>query len=217
MKTAILSTTIGCLLLTAGLTFGANEILSLTSGGQNNITLNTGTTSFSLDVSSSWSGYSSVGLSYWLQVPTSVASDFSITGVSYGSTFPNGNNTSPATVLFTDSTPAEGAASGFTLETRDLGAVVADTNNPAAAGTYSDTAMTINLSGLAPGTYTLEATFSGSRISEQSESGNFNDHAFASPSTFTITVVPEPATLSLLGLSGLGSFGLTMLRARRKG
>jgi PEP-CTERM motif len=34
---------------------------------------------------------------------------------------------------------------------------------------------------------------------------------------YTITVVPEPGTLSLLGLGALGSLGLTALRARRKG
>jgi hypothetical protein len=217
MKKSIL--TIGCLLLMAGLTFGANEMLSLTSSGNNSITLNSGTTSFSLTVSDSWTGYSSLGLSYWLQVPSAVASAFSITNVTYGSTFSSANQSGPATVLFNDSTSANGAASGFTLEDRDLGSTVGVGNPAVAAGSFPVTTMTINLNGLAPGTYTLESTFNSSRISEQTDSSN-GDHSFqngvASPATFTITVVPEPATLSLLGLSGLGSVGLTMLRARRK-
>jgi hypothetical protein len=214
MKKSILAA--GCLLLMAGLSFGANEMLSLTSSGNNSITLNSGTTSFSLDVSSSWTGYSSQGLSFWLQVPSAVASKFSITNVTYGSTWATGNQGSPSTVLFNDTS---GAASGFTLEDRDLGATV-NGGPTIAAGSYLATSMTINLSGLAPGTYTLESTFLTPKISEQTDS-NFGDNAFqngtASPATFTITVVPEPATLSLLGLSGLGSVGLTMLRARRKG
>jgi hypothetical protein len=210
-----LGITVGCLLLMVGLTFGANETLTLQSGGLGSITLGSGTTSFSLNVSSSWTGYSSEGLSYWLQVPSAVASAFSLTGVTYSATFPSGNQVSPATVPFNDAVAADGAASGYTIETRDLGATVNDTTMPVAAGTYLDTTMTVNLSGLAPGTYVLKSTTSGSRPSEQSDA-SFVGHNFP-VSTFTITVVPEPATLSLLGLGGLGSFGLTLLRARRRG
>jgi hypothetical protein len=213
-----LSIVVGCLLLMAGSTFGANETLTLQSGGLGSITLSSGTTSFSLNVSSSWTGYSSFGLSYWLQVPSAVASAFSLTGVTYSSTFPAGNQTGPATVLFNDNVAADGAASGYTIEARDLGGTVTDTStttNAIAPGTYLDTTMTFNLSGLAPGTYVLKSTTSGSRPSEQSDD-SFVGHNFP-VSTFTITVVPEPATLSLLGLGGLGSFGLTLLRARRRG
>jgi hypothetical protein len=213
-----LSIIVGCLLLMAGSTFAANEILTLQSGGLGSITLNSGTGSFTLNASSSWTGYSSFGLSYWLQVPSAVASAFNITGVTYSSTFPSGNNTGPATVLFNDSVAADGAISGYTIETRDLGGTVNDTStstNAIAPGTYLDTTMTVNLSGLAPGTYVLKSTTSGSRPSEESNS-TFSAHNFP-VANFTITVVPEPATWSLLGLGGLGSVGLTWLRARRRG
>jgi hypothetical protein len=210
-----LSIIVGCLLLMAGSTFAAGETLTLTHSGLGSFTTNSGTGSISLDVSSSWTGYSSLGLSYWLQVPSAVASAFNITGVTYSSTFPAGNQTTPATVLFNDAVAADGAISGYTIETRDLGGTVNDTTMPIAAGTYSDTTMTLNFSGLAPGTYVLKSTTSGSRPSEQSDTG-FVGHNFP-VSNFTFTVVPEPATWSLLGLGGLGSVGLTWLRARRRG
>jgi len=71
---------------------------------------------------------------------------------------------------------------------------------------------------LAPGTYHLETTHLAGLTSEATN--NATDPAqrdsLIPQAIYTITVVPEPATLSLLGLGSLGSVGLTMLRARRR-
>ncbi|SRR5260370_6387265 len=91
----------------------------------------------------------------------------------------------------------------------------------ASSGTTTIPFETLNFT-LAPntpvGTYTFMVGAGGTGDAAQ---GSFIDNSsntgfsVNSEPTFTITVVPEPATLSLLGLSGLGSLGLNILRRRR--
>jgi PEP-CTERM motif len=138
---------------------------------------------------------------------------------SFNSPFNTANN--PGTATFNKTGDANN--SGFTLTSMDVGdnAPAASAAPVASSGTTTIPFETLNFtlaSNTPVGTYTFMVGAGGTADAAQ---GSFIDNSsntqfsVNSEPTFTITVVPEPATLSLLGLSGLGSLGLNILRRRR--
>lgn len=201
------------------------------TGGPSGIVSNVGTFTFSVDVSLSFTTDGSnpnmlQGLSYWLETETGAASHITLTSETY---FLITSQTDPGhNKVFNQSGTANGADSGFlashdsmnnpntgTMDTGDLGGTF-----PAqTAGTYKVATLNFSVSGLAPGTYHIETTHLAGLTSEATNNNTNSSmrDSLIPQAIYTITVVPEPGTLSLLGLGALGSLGLTALRARRKG
>ena len=190
-------------------------------------TSNVGTFNFSVDVFMSFTTDGAnpnalQGLSYWLETETGAASHITLTSLTYF-TITQQTDPGPNKVF----TASSGADAGFlashdsvvnpntgTIDTGDLGGTF-----PAhAAGTFQVATLNFSVSGLAPGTYHLETTHLAGLTSEATNNATDPSQrdSLIPQAIYTITVVPEPGTLSLLGLGGLGSFGLTALRARRR-
>jgi PEP-CTERM motif-containing protein len=157
-----------------------------------------------------------LGLSFWLETKTALAGSLSITGVTYGTTFPDPNATSPNPAFFNS---GSGASPGYLAEARDLGSFVNDFFNLPGSGTYFVAHVTFSIAGAMPGTYDLASTIVSPKTSEVICSGGglncFLDVNSLPAEHYSITIVPEPATVGLLGLGGAGLTAILLRRRKR--
>ncbi len=202
-----------CSTLAAAGALAQSQSLTLTTSGTGSTSgmFNTGS-SFSLDTSLTFTGFTSNGLSYWLQVPTALAPFITITSEQYF-TFTDSNNPGPKTFV-----SSSGAAVGFlsdqgASDSGDLGATSVSSAFDVPAGTYLVTTISFSLSSSAPlGTYTIRTTTLSPKISEVGDN-TFVAHNFPG-SLYTITVVPEPSTIALL-VGGVGLLAARFIRRTR--
>ncbi len=170
------------------------------------------------------------GYDLWLATAAANSGLFNIDTVTY-SRFTNFGNLGPG--LGDALSNTTDITSGYVRNTNDLGNIDSTSGHTNAiangAGPFQVATLTIDFGTLAANhTYTFFTTLgantplggtanSNSHYTDVTDSSGKVYTVAQSSFSFMTAAVPEPATWSLLGLGGLGSLGLTLLRVRRQG
>lgn len=187
---------------------------------------------FDTTISLSITGNNSIGNVESLNLLLGTPSTGIHSGAGLFSVYVNGlvspfNNTTGASNSGNQSTFAtagDAANSGNTISTPttlDLGANTTSPVSVASTGTTAFNVETLRFTAsnaIAPGVYNFFATSGGAADSQGTFIDNSSNATFGVNSTpvFTLTVVPEPATCSLLAFGGVGTLALQFLRARNR-
>ncbi len=172
------------------------------------------TDTISFDVFLTFAGYNSPGMSFWLEGQNGIAQFLTLTSVTFGTTFPD-PTTPSGQIPGQHFNSASGASPGFMSEVPDLGST-GDPQTPATPGTYLECHVVLQVTGAMMGTFILQSTTVVPHASEVADT-DFGDHNIVPAAQYMITIVPEPTTLALIGMTAVGGAFIAHRRRVLKG